>query len=89
MLGCQLRPEADQAASDTIDPSRAGPAALLKRHSSRRTRALVGNSPYVGSHARSSIAVGKTLPLGPATVNFGAGFPLGQTTALISEDPRR
>jgi hypothetical protein len=64
MLGCELRPEADQAASDTIDPSRTGPAALLKRHSSRRTRALVGNSPYVGSHARSSIAGGKTLPGG-------------------------
>jgi hypothetical protein len=64
MLGCELRPEADQEASDTIGQSRAGPAALLKRHSLRRTRALVGNSPYVGSHARSSIAGGKTLPWG-------------------------
>ncbi|SOE97183.1 hypothetical protein SAMN05414139_10261 [Burkholderia sp. D7] len=89
MLGCELRPEADQEASDAIGQSRAEPVALLKRHSSRRTRALVGNFPFVGSHARSSIAGGKTLPWGPARVNFGAGFPLGQTTALISQDPRR
>ena len=89
MPGCELRPEADQEASDTSGQSRAGPAALLKRHSSRQTGASIGNCPYVGSHARSSIAGGKTLPRGPATVNFGAGFPLGQTTALISEDPRR
>jgi hypothetical protein len=43
MLGRELHSDADQVASDTIGPSRAGPGVLLEHQSSRRTKAQVGS----------------------------------------------